>query len=853
MRKPGALMTEAPQIEIKLSDYAPPAFLVDHCDLTFQLDPDRTRVLSRIAFRPNPDATESTFFLHGTHMTLISARIDGQPVTPSVTADGLTCDVPAAPFLWEAEVEIAPSSNTALEGLYMSNDMYTTQCEAEGFRRITYYPDRPDVLAPYRVRIESDLPVLLSNGNETGTGAGWAEWEDPWPKPSYLFALVAGELLPVADEFVTATGRRVMLNIWVRDGDQDKCAYAMDSLKRAMRWDEEVYGREYDLDIFNIVAVDDFNSGAMENKGLNIFNSALVLCSPGTATDPDYERIESVIAHEYFHNWTGNRITCRDWFQLSLKEGLTVFRDQQFTSDMRSAAVKRIADVRDLRAYQFKEDAGPLSHPVRPESYVEINNFYTATVYEKGAELIGMLKRIVGDADYARALDHYFDTYDGTAATIEDWLAAFEATSKINIDQFKEWYRRAGTPRVTVRDSFEDGTLRLTVTQFSGSADHAPLHVPLAVGLLDSTGSELRSTKVFHLIESEQTFELKGLPSKPIVSFLRGFSAPVHLDYPQSPQERAILLAHDTDPFVAWDAAQSLATDVLKADDTGNPDERVALIDALARAVTDDSRDPAFRALLLDLPSEAMVAQAIHDTGEVPDPTRIHDERNDLLRDFALAAEPDLDRMYIALTSTGPFSPAPDQAANRALRNAALGLLSRIDDGARALAQFADAQNMTDSLAALNALIRAGRAEDALAAFEDRWRDDRLVMNKWFASQVSYAPPTSAVETAKRLTRHRDFDPANPNRFRSVLGAFAMNQAGFHDISGAGYEFFSDWLIRLDRQNPQVAARSASAFQTWTIWDENRKSIMKQCLEDILSQPNLSRDSQEMVSRLLGS
>ncbi|MCE8442165.1 aminopeptidase N, partial [Rhodovulum sulfidophilum] len=458
-------MTDATPQPVFLKDYTPFGFLVDRVELTFRLAPTETRVRARIAFRPNPAATDRRFFLHGEELTLISAAIDGHPVTPAITPAGLSCEVPDAPFTWDCEVEIAPKENTALEGLYMSNGMYCTQCEAEGFRKITFYPDRPDVMAPFRVRIESDLPVLLSNGNPVARGTGFAEWDDPWPKPSYLFALVAGELVATSERYTTSEGREVDLNIWVRPADQGKADYALDSLIRSMRWDEEVYGRAYDLDVFNIVAVDDFNMGAMENKGLNIFNSRYVLASPETATDRDYENIERIIAHEYFHNWTGDRITCRDWFQLSLKEGLTVFRDSQFSADMRSAAVKRIEDVMTLRARQFREDNGPLAHPVRPESYTEINNFYTATVYEKGAELIGMLRRLVGPEGYRKALDLYFSRHDGQACTIEDWLQVFEDATGRDLTRFKRWYSQAGTPRVKVTEDFKDGTYTLHLEQ----------------------------------------------------------------------------------------------------------------------------------------------------------------------------------------------------------------------------------------------------------------------------------------------------------------------------------------------------------------------------------------------------
>src|SRR6056297_2560399 len=542
-------MKDASPQTIYLADYTPPPFLVENVHLTFRLSPEKTRVVSKVEFRPNPASDSREFFLHGENLRLTSAKIDGAPITPDVTAEGLTADVPDAPFVFEAEVEIDPAGNTALEGLYMSsqdvgassasgreslpaaNAMYCTQCEAEGFRKITYYPDRPDVMGVFTVRIEGDAPVMLSNGNPVASGDGWAEWHDPWPKPSYLFALVAGDLVSYPDSFTTRSGREVALHIWVRPGDEDKCAFGMEALKKSMQWDEAVYGREYDLNLFNIVAVDDFNMGAMENKGLNIFNSSCVLASPETATDVNFERIEAIIAHEYFHNWTGNRITCRDWFQLCLKEGLTVFRDAQFTADMRSAPVKRISDVIALRARQFREDAGPLAHPVRPESFVEINNFYTATVYEKGAEVIGMLKRLVGDEAYFRALDLYFDRHDGQACTIEDWLKVFEDATGRDLSQFKRWYSQAGTPRLAVEEEFADGTYTLHLKQETpptpGQPVKRPRVIPVAVGLLGPDGAEVAATRVLEMTEGQQSFDFTGLAARPVPSILRDFSAPV--------------------------------------------------------------------------------------------------------------------------------------------------------------------------------------------------------------------------------------------------------------------------------------------------------------------------------------
>ncbi len=861
-------MKDASPQMIHLADYQPYPFRVARVELTFRLAPRRARVLSRIAFAANPDRPgRHDLFLHGERLRLLFARIDGVPVPAAalvVTDDGLTVAahaLPDGPFLWEAEVEIDPEGNTALEGLYMSGGMYCTQCEAEGFRKITYYPDRPDVMAPFRVRIESDLPVMLSNGNPAGAGAGWAEWDDPWPKPAYLFALVAGNLVNLPDRFTTRSGRKVDLNIWVRPGDLDRCAFAMDSLIRSMKWDEDTYGREYDLDVFNIVAVDDFNMGAMENKGLNIFNSKLVLASPETATDLDFERIEGVIAHEYFHNWTGNRITCRDWFQLCLKEGLTVFRDQQFTSDMRSAPVKRIEDVLTLRARQFREDMGPLAHPPRPDRFVEINNFYTATVYEKGAEVIGMLKRLVGDDGYARALDLYFDRHDGDAATIEDWLKVFEDATGRDLSQFNRWYTDAGTPRLGVAEDWapdaQGGTFTLTFTQSTpptpGQDTKPPRVIPIAVGLLNPNGDEVVPTTVLEMTEATQSFRFAGLASRPVASILRGFSAPVVLERTVPAAEHAFLLAHDTDPFNRWEAGRALAKDTLvrmvAEEAPASPD----YIAALGRLLADDGLDPAFRALCLRLPAEDDLAQTLADTGRAPDPDRIHAAREDLARAVAARLERPLAESFEAMADAGPFSPDAAAAGRRALRVAALALLNHLDGGARAAALFDSATNMTERAAALACLIEADRAGEALAVFHDRWRDNRLVIDKWFTLQVVHAAPARAARVAEQLAAHADFDWRNPNRARALLGGLAANHAGFHAASGAAYRFYADWLLRLDPINPQIAARLSTAFETWARYDADRRALVRAELERIRATPELSRDLSEMTARILGA
>ncbi len=847
-------MSQTDPRTVYLKDYAPPAYLIDDVHLTFRLAPGATRVLSRIRFRPNPDAAGRDFFLHGENLKLISAAVDGSPVDPKLVEGGLTCAVPDAPFVWEAEVEIDPAGNTALEGLYQSNGMYCTQCEAEGFRKITYYPDRPDVMTVFTVRIESDLPVLLSNGNPGAQGDGFAEWHDPWPKPAYLFALVAGDLVAHPDSFTTMSGREVALNIWVRDSDIDKCAFGMEALKKSMRWDEEAYGREYDLDLFNIVAVDDFNMGAMENKGLNIFNSSAVLASPATATDADFERIEAIIAHEYFHNWTGNRITCRDWFQLCLKEGLTVFRDQQFTGDMRSHAVKRIDDAMLLRSRQFREDNGPLSHPVRPESFVEINNFYTVTVYEKGAEIVGMLKRLVGEDGYRKALDLYFDRHDGQAVTIEDWLKAFEDATGRDLSQFALWYSQAGTPRVTVAEEYADGSYTLTLSQDTpatpGQADKAPQVIPVAVGLLNPNGDEVVPTRVLELTEASQRFRFDGLTARPVPSILRGFSAPVILKRDQTTHERAFLLAHDSDPFNKWEAGRDLARDGLirMVTEAAGPDAE--FLDALDRGIAEDSLDPAFRALLLAQPGEDELAQALHEAGHTPDPSAIHTAREALRGAIAERSGDTLRRLYHAHQVTGGYSPEAEDAGRRSLTNAALALLTLLDSGDLARAQYLAADNMTQQLAALSALLSIDEGAAELAAFEQQWSHERLVMNKWFGLQVARARPEAAASTAEALTGHPAFDWKNPNRFRSVFGALSGNEAGFHHPSGAGYRLLADWLIKLDPLNPQTTARMTQAFSTWRRYDDARQALVRTELDRIAAVPQLSRDTAEMVGRM---
>ncbi|MEP0964399.1 MAG: aminopeptidase N [Roseobacter sp.] len=849
-------MRDAAPKTIYLSDYTPFGFDVEKVELIFDLHPTKTKVTSRIRFVPKPDH-ENIFFLHGEDLKLLSSSIDGISVSPQITPEGLTCDTPDVPFTWEAEVEIDPQNNTALEGLYMSNGMYCTQCEAEGFRKITFYPDRPDVMSVFTVTVNGPHPVLLSNGNPVDTSDGSMQWHDPWPKPAYLFALVAGELIAHSDNFTTQSGRHVDLNLYVRPGDEGKCAFGMQALKASMKWDEDVYGREYDLDIFNIVAVDDFNMGAMENKGLNVFNSSAVLASPETSTDVNFERIEAIIAHEYFHNWTGNRITCRDWFQLCLKEGLTVYRDSQFTCDMRSAPVKRISDVIDLRGRQFAEDQGPLSHPVRPESFQEINNFYTATVYEKGAEVIGMLRRLVGTQAYSDAVDLYFDRHDGQACTIEDWLRVFEDTTGRDLTQFKRWYSQAGTPTLKVKEHWDGTTYTLMFTQNLTPSETTPSPepqvIPILTGLFNKQGQEIVSNQVLEMTQTEQSFVFEGLKDKPVPSILRSFSAPVVLESMLENDNSAFLLAHDTDPFNRWEAGRTLAKASLLSMVTEGSAPDAAYLDGIRAVTSDETLEPAFRALMLGLPSQSDLATELFYKGVTPDPQAIWNASEIMRQAQATHLVDLLPKLYDDHQVTETYLPNADQSGRRSLSNAALSLIAKTEGCARAQEQFDTADNMTQQLAALAVLLRDGSGDQALQAFEKQWKDDRLVMDKWFGLQVIQAAPENAAATTDALTQHTDFNWKNPNRFRSVLGALTAHHAGFHTGTGAGYELLADWLIKLDPVNPQTTARMCAAFQTWRRYDAKRQDKIAAALDRILSTPDLSRDSTEMLTRIRGN
>ena len=848
-------MTAENSQTIYLNDYQEPAYLVEHVALEFDLRPTATRVRSTVKFRPNPNSSSSEFFLHGENLTLLATYINGAAVTPVMSEAGLTCTVPAGAFIWQCEVEINPSANTELSGLYMSNGMFCTQCEAEGFRRITYYPDRPDVMAPFDVTVRSELPYALSNGEPMSSDGTTRRWQDPWPKPAYLFALVAGEFQVVSDHFTTASGKPVDLNIYVRDGDQDKCDFALEALKASMAWDERVYGREYDLSVFNIVAVDDFNMGAMENKGLNIFNSSAVLASPETTVDGNFERIEAIIAHEYFHNWTGNRITCRDWFQLSLKEGLTVFRDQQFSADMRGAEVRRIEDVTALRARQFREDSGALAHPVRPESFVEINNFYTATVYEKGAELIRMLKLLVGDAAYKEALELYFARHDGQACTIEDWLAVFTDVTGQDLLQFKLWYSQAGTPIVTVRDHFADGIYKLTLTQVTpptpGQPNKQPLVIPIALGLLYPDGTEALATELLVLSDAEQSFCFSGLRAAPIPSLLRGFSAPVILQRKTSPAEHLVQLTHDPDLFNRFEASRELGKSALLAmlQTEAAPDD--AYCTALLQVMVNEDLDPAFRAMCCTLPSQDEIAKTLTEQGQTPDPVAVDAAFHRLSEHVARQGQDALRALYPAHQLAGPFSPAAASCGARALSALALRLISYVDGGTLAAKQFATATTMSLQLPALGNLNRHSQGSEAISQFYQQWRHERLVIDKWFSLQVSTCPASQAVSVARNLLKHPDFTLKNPNRFRALVGALAMTPAAFHQADGSAYALVVDQLIALDDINPQLCARMTTVFETWRRYDGARQELMRAALCRLAAKPNLSRDTKEMVTRLM--
>ncbi|WP_415776508.1 aminopeptidase N [Sneathiella sp. HT1-7] len=864
---------------IYLKDYKEPDFLIKTVDLTVELGEDDTVITSRLALQRNDkDATKLS--LNGEHLVLQSVKMDGHMLTPdeySVTEEWL--HLPIAPVTTDFTLEIVnrikPQENTALEGLYKSSGNFCTQCEAEGFRRITYFLDRPDVMAVFSTTIIGDgdkYPVMLSNGNLTNEktlsdGRKSVTWDDPHPKPAYLFALVAGDLAVVEDNFTTLSGRDVKLQIFVEKGNEDKCGHAMTSLKKSMKWDEEKYGREYDLDIFMIVAVSDFNMGAMENKGLNVFNSKYVLASPETATDADFDGIESVIAHEYFHNWTGNRITCRDWFQLTLKEGLTVFRDQQFSADMNSASVQRISDVQRLRAAQFPEDGGPLAHPIQPQSYVEINNFYTATVYEKGAEVIRMIHTILGEEKFRKGMDLYFERHDGQAVTTEEFVSALEDGSGVDLTQFRRWYVTPGTPEISVDEQFDanTGQYKLTLEQKNAIAgeDFEPLHIPLELGLLDEDGKPIPFTDgpskgktegVFDFTKTRQSFVFPGLTSKPQASLFRGFSAPVIIRQDMSDDALAFFFAKDEDLFNRWDAGQRLASNIILKEIDADGDGGTlpaAYVNAYAEILADKSLDRAFTASALTLPGEQDIAQKM----PIVDVDAIHKIREAARQQIGLTFEDDWRKLYNEC-ATAPIPANQPESSCRKLKNTALSYL--IATGKEEYITLADTQyrnsaNMTDSVAALAGLKDiTNPVRDAMFAdYYQKWQKDALIVDKWFTLQAM-AVRDSTIDDIKALMEHPAFTLRNPNRLRSLIGAFASgNPVYFHERSGEGYRILSGVITALNKTNPQIAARLVAPLGQWRRYDKDRQSLMMAELEKILKLPDLSDHVYEMANKSL--
>ncbi len=864
-------MTAGPK-PTRLADYHPPAYLVDQVDLAFTLDPARTLVRARLSVRRAPQASgDAPLILNGEDLELLRIAIDEDDLAPDAYSRDektLTIHRPPHAFMLDIETTIAPDRNTALSGLYLSNNMFCTQCEAEGFRRITYFPDRPDVLARYAVRIEADkarYPVLLSNGNllaagDLPDGRHFAQWADPHPKPSYLFALVGGDLAAAEDAFITRSGRRVALKVFVQPQNLDKCAYTLDALKRAMSWDEDAFGREYDLDVFMIVAVDHFNFGAMENKGLNIFNSAYVLASPETATDADYEAIESIVAHEYFHNWSGNRVTCRDWFQLCLKEGFTVFRDQEFSADMRSRPVQRIKDVRRLRLQQFPEDAGPLAHPVRPESYITIDNFYTATVYEKGAELCRMLKSIIGAEKFRAACDLYFARHDGEAATVDDFLKAMEDAASEDLTQFRRWYSDAGTPEIAVAENFDSAggyalTLRQSTKPTPGQTDKPPRDLPVRYALIGARTGVVLDEGLVRLREPEQSMRFGPFRERPVASLLREFSAPATLAQPLGLEDRLTIARAEPDLFARWAATEALWRDLALAfagaHDMPAPEGALKrFAETLESSLMSASGDPAFAAELLKVPTEPDLVRHV----AIIDPDRIAAGRRQVRSAVAAALKPALLGHYHRLATNEPYDASAASAGRRSLRNAALALLVEAGEHDLADRQAATAANMTDEAAATAALALADSPmrDHALDRFYMKWRGDPLVVNKWLAMRAM-APAANALEEVQALTAHEAFDRRNPNKVRSLIGVFAgQNLAGFHRADGAGYRFFTEEVLGLDQANPQLAARLMSSLESWRKLEPARRRQVEAALQEIVAAPNRSSNLYEMAARLLG-
>ena len=882
------MKTDKPRI-IELKDYQPSEFLIDTVNLDIKLNPSETQVKSKLHIRKNPDATSNSgcLKLDGENLNLEKISINRRKVDKKNYKINkkqlIVLNVPDKPFTLEITTTCDPASNKALSGLYLSGNIYCTQCEAEGFRRITYYLDRPDVLAVFTTRIEADkkeAPILLSNGNLEDSGKlrkkdwHYAIWHDPHPKPSYLFALVGGDLAKVSDSFTTRSKKDIELNIYVEHGKEDRCDWAMESLKRSMRWDEKRFGLEYDLDVFNIVAVSDFNMGAMENKGLNIFNDKLIIASPDTATDSNYAAIEAVIAHEYFHNWTGNRITCRDWFQLCLKEGLTVFRDQEFTSDMRSRNVSRIQNVRQLRKHQFPEDGGPLAHPVRPESYIEINNFYTATVYEKGSEICRMIMTMVGRQGFRKGMNLYFKRHDGEAATVEDFISSMADANDISLDQFMLWYSQAGTPQVMAQLEYNKKRqeTKLIFHQICpktpGQSSKKPYHIPIKLALLDPNGeeNELVTTdgekledSLFHFTKRQQSITFSGIPNKPVPSVLREFSAPVHVEMKQTDKELEFLSLHDTDLFNRWEAIQNYASriivDLVDAVASGKRSKKGArLAKILGEILTDNDLEEAYRAECLSLPGEADIAREI---GKNVNPQYIHEARNMLISSISKDLYEPLLMLYERLSTKGKYSLTAKNVGKRSLRNAVLYLLSpsaRKEDIQRVSDQYWEARNMTDKIAALTILSDtiSEERDEIFEHFYQEFKEDHLVLDKWFSLQA-LSSSSDTYERVKSLKKHPKFSLKNPNRVRSLIAVFAQSNAiHFHAEDGSGYKLVGETILEIDRFNPQVAARLSGAFKSWRMLEPKRQKKAKSELQVILEDKKISKDTYEIISKTLG-
>lgn len=876
---------------IRLADYEATPYAIEQTDLLFDLGSEATRVVATLTIKKRDGVEDETpLEFDGDELSLVSIKIDGvvldDDAYTAVPNRLIVYSPPVGTFVMEVETKLNPTANKQLMGLYRSGSAYCTQCEAEGFRRITYFYDRPDVLSVYTVRIEADLIEahhLLSNGNKiasgpiesnsnpNASGRHFAVWHDPFPKPSYLFALVAGDLAMVEDSFTTQSGREVVLQIFVEHGNEDKCDYAMDALKRSMRWDEERFGREYDLDIFMIVAVSDFNMGAMENKGLNVFNDKYVLADPQIATDMDYYGVERVIAHEYFHNWTGNRITCRDWFQLCLKEGLTVYRDQEFSADMRSAPVQRIGDVRSLKARQFPEDQGPLAHPVRPTEYEEIDNFYTATVYNKGAEVVRMLETLIGREGFRKGTDLYFERHDGDATTIEAFLACFEEANDKDLSEFAEWYHQPGTPIVRVDEiRLDDNSRRLTISQRYSELPHVeldrpPVTIPLKFGYVgpDGTDVKVNGTKgddgLLLVTQRAQGFRFDDVPEEARLSINRNFSAPIILEQNQSPEDKVFIAEHDTDPFNRWQAVQNLAMDALK--DVYNavlsgdkPEPPLALVSALGSLLTNKDIDESFKSQCFQLPQPQDVAEAL---GEGFNPDAINSAHAYIRAYVSLSLEDGLTALYHDSHKPGDISTDAVSAAQRAIKNAALDLLvaTNKDDLAQlAAAQAMEAATMTDRMGALGALCRQGRTERAepLVAMYERFDGNGLVMDKWLMLQA-ITNSDETLSTVRALLHDPVFSLENPNKVRSLIGGFSANFAQFNRLDGGGYQFLTRQVAVLDKSNPQIAARLLEAMRSWRNLESGRKKLAKVALITLRDTDGLSSNVSDIAHRLLGT